>query len=48
MTGSYARKKQQQKKSKRAAACWLFVFALLVTGMLAGTISLAASMAGLF
>lgn len=46
MSGSYARRKQQQKKKNRkVSAGWLFLFALIVTGMLAGTLTLAASMA---
>ncbi len=45
MSGSYARRKQQQKKNRKVSAGWLFLFALIVTGMLAGTLTLAASMA---
>ncbi|SEV86301.1 hypothetical protein SAMN05216413_0331 [Ruminococcaceae bacterium KH2T8] len=45
MNGSYARRNNRQKKNDKAAAGWLLIFALLVTGMLAGTLSLVASMA---
>ncbi len=47
MTGSYAKKKNEEKKRQKAAAGWLFAFAVLVTGMLAVMITFMASMNGL-